>query len=224
MRLENTEKDLELLYDRVYRHFIEHIDGNDNGVDPFQGKPTANYFVPSSLPARVARLNPRWNEESGEEVVARRFTQAMELTCHEFFEAVEQVCASWFPARALVREAVMGAAEVHPSGRVLKLSAGGLPWKDHLFDLEEELALKGRFLYVLFQDTMGEWRVMAVPETQGGFSSRKALPWKGLRDEELSRACHVEGCVFVHASGFIGGNKTEEGIMKMTNAALESTS
>lgn len=39
------------------------------------------------------------------------------------------------------------------------------------------------------------------------FESRKALPeaWRGLRDEELSKASGIEGGIFIHASGFIGG-------------------
>lgn len=39
------------------------------------------------------------------------------------------------------------------------------------------------------------------------FDSRKALPeaWRGLRDEELSRVSGIEGGIFIHASGFIGG-------------------
>ena len=54
------------------------------------------------------------------------------------------------------------------------------------------------------------------------FESRKPLPeaWRGVRDDELSKLSGIDGCVFVHASGFIGGNKTEEGTMKMAFAAL----
>ena len=53
----------------------------------------------------------------------------------------------------------------------------------------------------------GNWRVQAVPVSPESFESRKALPeaWRGLRDEELSRVSGIEGGIFVHASGFIGG-------------------
>jgi uncharacterized UPF0160 family protein len=30
----------------------------------------------------------------------------------------------------------------------------------------------------------------------------------------------MEGCVFVHNSGFIGGNKTQEGALEMARAAI----
>lgn len=55
------------------------------------------------------------------------------------------------------------------------------------------------------------------------FESRKALPaqWRGLRDEELSKESGIPGCVFVHMSGFIGGNLTFEGALAMAKAALK---
>lgn len=44
--------------------------------------------------------------------------------------------------------------------------------------------------------------------------------WRGLRDEELSRVADIDGCVFVHASGFIGGNATREGVLAMALKTL----
>lgn len=44
--------------------------------------------------------------------------------------------------------------------------------------------------------------------------------WRGLRDAELSKESGVDGGVFVHASGFIGGNETYEGVLKMARLAL----
>ena len=42
----------------------------------------------------------------------------------------------------------------------------------------------------------------------------------GLRDDVLSEKSGIEGCIFVHASGFIGGHKTKEGALAMSFAAL----
>jgi|TARA_B110000090_G_scaffold194798_1_gene230281 urease accessory protein len=74
----------------------------------------------------------------------------------------------------------------------------------------------------LFPDSSGGARVRAVPAAPGSFASRKALPtpWRALRDEELSTLIGIEGCVFVHNSGFIGGNKTQEGALEMARAAI----
>lgn len=51
---------------------------------------------------------------------------------------------------------------------------------------------------------------------------RLPLPeaWRGLRDEALSELAGIPGCVFVHASGFIGGNQTREGALEMARRTL----
>ena len=41
------------------------------------------------LSARVAALNPRWNEDFSEEALHKRFLAAMQLTGQEFQEAVD---------------------------------------------------------------------------------------------------------------------------------------
>lgn len=45
--------------------------------------------------------------------------------------------------------------------------------------------------------------------------------WRGLRDEALSELAGIPGCVFVHASGFIGGHRTRDGALQMARRALE---
>jgi uncharacterized UPF0160 family protein len=65
--------------------------------------------------------------------------------------------------------------------------------------------------------------VQAVSVSPDRFESRKALPekWRGLRDDKLSQETGIPGCVFVHMSGFIGGNMTYEGALEMARAALK---
>jgi len=90
--------------------------------------------------------------------------------------------------------------------------------------LEAESAIpeSEKAIYAVYPDDGGSWRVQAVPVSSESFDSRKALPeaWRGLRDDTLSAASGIEGCVFVHASGFIGGNKTKDGALKLAQAAL----
>lgn len=56
------------------------------------------------------------------------------------------------------------------------------------------------------------------------FESRKPLPlhWRGLEYDNLSEVAGIPGCVFVHMSGFIGGNQTYEGALAMARASLVS--
>lgn len=118
---------------------------------------------------------------------------------------------------------------------VLPFRQGGVPWSDHLYALEASTAATSngaadssshQVLYVLFPEDgtpESKWRIRAVSVEGGGFQNRKDLPdaWKGLRDEELSKVSGVDGGVFIHASGFIGGNKTFEGALEMAKKATE---
>ena len=72
-------------------------------------------------------------------------------------------------------------------------------------------------------DTSHDWRISAVPVSLDRFGDRKSLPeaWRGVRDQELSKISGIDGCIFVHASGFTGGNKTYDGALAMAKAALE---
>lgn len=62
-----------------------------------------------------------------------------------------------------------------------------------------------------------------MPLNNKSFENRLSLPkeWQGLRDEELSSKSGIPGCVFVHASGFIGGNATFDGVLAMARYALQ---
>lgn len=98
--------------------------------------------------------------------------------------------------------------------------------QEHLFELELELVVPAHAqpFYVIYPDEIGgNWRVQAISVSPESFESRKALPepWRGVRDEELSRIAGIEGCIFVHASGFIGGNKTKEGALEMAKRAVQ---
>jgi len=44
--------------------------------------------------------------------------------------------------------------------------------------------------------------------------------WRGLRDTALTENSGIAGCVFVHISGFIGGNETYDGALQMGQKTL----
>lgn len=119
------------------------------------------------------------------------------------------------PPSKLVKKAVdLSSSKDLRRGRCVRLYDTTCCCKDdgdqeHLFELEQALTISDneKPLYVLYPDESGKWRIQAVPLTPDSFESRKALPepWRGLRDEELSTKTGVPGCIFIHASGFIGG-------------------
>ncbi|KAH0446001.1 hypothetical protein IEQ34_025168 [Dendrobium chrysotoxum] len=202
-----SDERVELLYQKLYDDFTD-------------------------LSSRVGYLNAAWNEELPSIqklerpmpcVVSKR---ASSLAGGEFFDRVDHSWRSWLPARAIIEKALKTrkeGADADPQGRLL-IFDDYASWKSHIYDLEDYLQIpeSEKVLYVVYPDESGKWRVQCVPESADSFVSRKPLPepWRGVRDEELSKLSGIEGCIFVHQSGFIGGNQTRQGALKMAHTAL----
>ena len=160
--------------------------------------------------------------QSADAALTAGFQAAVALTGAEFSDALSYLTKSWLPARAFVLADLQARKQVHPTGEIMRLN-NYCPWKEHLYQLETEVGATGEVKYVLYEDEREKkWRIQAVGVAPGSFDSRKALPtpWRGLRDAELSAATGIPGGVFVHASGFIGGNDTYEGALEMAKKAL----
>ncbi|KAL8861243.1 MAG: hypothetical protein Q9178_002459 [Gyalolechia marmorata] len=159
-----------------------------------------------------------------------RFLAASTLMGISFLRKLNGYHTSWLPARSTVLAAYESRHKNDPQGRILVFQEP-TPWKDHLYTFESSFSSSSspsdsKVLYVLYPESAtpgAKWRIQAVPVSKDSFESRKPLPeaWRGLRDEELSAKTGVEGCVFVHASGFIGGNGSEEGAREMARRAVE---
>ncbi|KAF8641118.1 hypothetical protein AX17_000760 [Amanita inopinata Kibby_2008] len=219
---------VEKLWLKLYKEFIEAIDAIDNGVSQYPTEVKAKYRNRTDLSSRVSFLNPAWNETFDPQTVDARFIEASEMTGQEFFGRLNYYAQSWLPARSLlISSAIKSKNEVDPSGQII-LFEQFLPWKEHLFELEvdenDATFAPNQAIYIIYPDeTSANWRVQAVPLSPESFESRKALPeaWRGLRDDDLSRVSGTEGSIFVHASGFIGGNKTKEGALQLAKAAIK---
>jgi len=216
----SDEKTIDILYEKMYKYFLEEVDAVDNGINQYDIETPANYRVTTTLAARVSNLNPTWNDTDPQP--NERFKDAMALTGKEFSERVHSYVNVWLPARKIVEEAINKRKEVDASGEIVLLEQY-CPWKQHLYDVEEEQKLQPDIKFAIYQDQGGSWRVQAISKTETSFTNRVDLQWKGLRDETLSKASGIDGCVFVHASGFIGGNKTKEGALKMAKKSLAAS-
>ena len=221
--LSSDDKNVELLYDKVYKEFIESLDANDNGINnyPKDAEPKFNDRN-ITLPSIVSKLNPRWNESCTDADYDRQFNVSSELMGKVFVNLLEGYGKGWLPAKTIVEDAFNKRFEVDPSGEILVLSQF-CPWKEHLYAIEKENNAEGAIKFVLFKDSSGKWRVSTVSVTSSSFEFRLGLPepLRGLRDEELSEKAGVEGCIFIHAAGFIGGASTEEGVLKLARISLK---
>ena len=161
----------------------------------------------------------------------------MELVKEEFVDRVLYYGNVWWAARDIVVKALEQRFSVHSSGQVLDFAEGGAPWKEHLFELEEEQDIgrgavgngngagHDKILFVIYVDQNGMWRVQCVPVRPASFENRLSLPaqWRGVRDDELVKVSGVEGATFVHSGGFIGGNKTREGAIRMIELTMQGS-
>ncbi|KAL8392567.1 hypothetical protein RB595_002672 [Gaeumannomyces hyphopodioides] len=244
----DNEATVDMLYAKLYESFVEALDAHDNGIHSYDPALLAAAGAEKrfstggfTLGAVVGRLNPNWNdpvpEDPAEAQAAEdsRFEAASSRIGEEFDRDLDYYTRSWLPARSVVADAFAHRDEhdVSGRGRILVFKGQSVPWKDHLYNLEAEAeaAQQGvdkKVIYVLYPEKPApdaKWRVQAVPESKDSFQSRQPLPeaWRGFRDEELDKITGIPGCVFVHAAGFIGGNKTFEGALAMAKKALESS-
>jgi len=215
--LGTNSQDTEVIFLKVYKNLIESIDAIDNGIDQYPLDMTPKYQIHTSLGSRVGRLNPWWNDANPK--YDEKFKLAIEITGQEFMSFVEMFGKCWLPARSLVVDAINSRFDIDPSGEIILLQHF-CPWKEHLYSLETEMHVKVPIKYSLYEDSNGGWRVQCVSLKEGSFENRLSLPWKGLRNEDLSKASEIPGGIFVHIGGFIGGNKTKEGALQMAQKAL----
>jgi uncharacterized UPF0160 family protein len=244
--------DVDKLYKKIYTDVIEPIDANDNGISVFEPKAIAAAGLQKrfkdngiSLGSLISDLNHPDSSEEPQDQDAL-FARASTFIGEIFLRKLRIASGSWLPTFTTVGSAYRSRREsAHASGRIILLPVSGLPWKEHLYNLEKEASAVDsksavhsdhRVYYVLYPESTAEdskWRVQCVPVAEGSFESRKPLPetWRGIRDEDLDAVLAVEadkankrvdaGAIFVHASGFIGGHKTKEGVLAMAILSLE---
>ena len=239
--------DNELLYQKLYDDFMEAFDANDNGISVYDTKALGSAGIEKKFSDKgysIASVVNRYNyapsasstangtaadKPQGQDEEDARFLRASAFVGEQFEIELFDKATNWLPARALIVEAFKARTQYDPQGRIMVIpqqADGGAPWGDHLYTLEREHGCEGQVLYVLFAEN-GEkdskWRIRAVSVSGDSFENRKGLleAWRGVRDEELSKVSGVDGSVFVHASGFIGGNKTFEGALEMARKSVE---
>jgi uncharacterized UPF0160 family protein len=236
--------DCDLLYEKIYNDFIEAFDANDNGINVVAPKDLEKAGLEKqfedrgfSIASVVNRYNYGGKSKTSDETKTpeakqaeedMRFLRASQFVGEQFLFELTDRAQSWLPARHQVKQAYDARLQYDPQGRILVLHEG-MPWSDHLYTFEKETqqpeGVSPHVLYALFPEDKpeGKWRIRAVSKENGGFENRKDLPdaWKGVRDEQLDQVSGIPGCVFVHAAGFIGGNKSFDGALAMAKKALE---
>lgn len=164
-------------------------------------------------------------DDKSSEEIDELFQEAKAYVGAEFIDKLKYFALSWLPARKIVEAAVKSRFETEKRGQIIELTRF-CPWQEHLRDIEKDVG-DVEIKFVLFNGGskgVNDFRVQAVPVEGGSFVCRKFLnkKWRGLRDEELTKASAIEGIKFVHATGFIGGHISRDGALEMAVQSLEA--
>ena len=238
-----------MLHEKLYDDFVEAVDAHDNGISKYDSNRLEEAGIEKkfsdggvTLASLVGDMNhedplnpdapSKSTIEQPQAEEDHRFGQASAMMGLAFLRKLHGAVTAWLPARAVIKEAFASREKNHSSGQLMVLPRAGIPWKEHLYNIEEAESLEEdkKMLYVLYperEEPGSKWRIQAVSKSFSSFENRKGLPepWRGVRDAELDKVLGPEiedGAVFVHASGFIGGHKTEAGVRAMAIKALQT--
>ena len=245
-KLPIAHTDVELLYQKLYDDFIEAVDANDNGINQYdngkleEARVEKKFSTSGNTLAGIVNdlnhedpLDPEADRSTKEQPQAEedfRFGKASDFMGTTFLRKLHGAATAWLPARAIVKQAFESRDNNHQSGKLMVLPRAGIPWKEHLYNIEEAASVPeaNKVLYVLYPETEepgSRWRIQAVSKDFASFENRKSLPepWRGVRDADLDALLGdnaENGAIFVHASGFTGGHRTEAGVRAMAALAL----
>lgn len=211
----NNQKLIEKLWFKVYDEYIEQVDAHDNGIQ------VANEMK-FSISSKASMISNPSN--ASEEVIEQYFYFYLQKVICDLFEYLFKIKSKFLPEREIIEQAFADRLKHDESGKVLVLRKYCSSWKEHLFDIEKENGVFENTLFVIFFDEKDKtWRIAAVPKKLQSFGDRVSLPrpWCQCKAENLSEVIGVPDCTFVHANGFIGGNKTFDGALSMAKLAIE---
>jgi uncharacterized UPF0160 family protein len=83
------ESTIDVVYLKLYKDFVEAIDGIDNGIERYASDEPPRYALNTDLGHRVSFLNASWLETLNDEQIDERFEKAVLLT------GVCFVCVVW---------------------------------------------------------------------------------------------------------------------------------
>lgn len=205
-----------------YKKFIRCFDAIDNGVDQVklvEGQELL-FDNPTGLDWRISRLNPSWC--CADQDTDKQFHKALVMAAEEIKTYFQGILFGWYPAKPIVRDAILNRQTVSSTGMIILLSSF-CPWKDHLFTLEKEMGLDVKIQFVVFKDNGGQgYRVQAV-NLKDSFELRTPLKadWRGIPDlDQLKKVSKIQDIVFCHNSGFIGGARSMESSVLMAELSL----
>ncbi|ELA42409.1 uncharacterized protein VICG_00508 [Vittaforma corneae ATCC 50505] len=197
----------EEIVEKVYFEFFLPADAIDNGYDSVFGAIRARTVADVVKNFNVYSENTMTRDEN------LRFETALDFVSMDLDNYLKYVLCEY-------------ALSYEHFYNVLKDFAGDIFVTDKkvatdlLYELNEKLQKNIKFIIVKNDN---DFRIITIPVERGKFAIKYPLhpKWRGLSGTNLDEVSGINGCVFVHASGFTGGNSTLEGAVEMCRKSLE---
>lgn len=199
------------ILNKIYNEFFLYADAIDNGYD------ISTEILPRTLSSVVSGFNV-YVANPGEkicDVQNRQFETALQFVTIDLENYLNYIFNDYLPTYIQVESELL---ELDGPVYYTELNVS----VDLIYDVDKKL--NKEIQLVIFKNT-GNFRIYSLRVEKNSFTSRCPLPepWRGLRGADLDRVSGIDGCIFVHPSGFTGGNISYSGAIKMCNEALAAT-
>lgn len=166
--------------DRFDEDFIAPLDESDN------------VGCSNVLAKIIAEFNPGWDSTEEPDTAFFRAVEVAKEILTNHFKAVQGIKR----AEKLVTKAIHEC-----DGRILILPQFA-PWK--------ELAIRNKYLMVIFPSNRGGYGIQGVPMNYEGTELRCSFPreWRGLEKEKLQQVSGISTLRFCHPAGFLAVAET----------------
>jgi len=195
------------MVDKVYSEFFLPADAIDNGYDCTFGE-----IKVRSVADVVDQFNS-YSETDTEADAYARFMSALKIVAADLHNYLEYVLQDY----AVSYESMYH--KIKDFNGEIFIIEKRIP-NSVIFELNEKL--NKDLKYVIYKGER-ESRIYTIPKVIGKFGIKYPLhsDWRGLVGDELDKISGIPNCVFVHSSGFTGGNTTLDGAIEMCKKSLK---
>lgn len=193
--------------EKIYAEFFLPADAIDNGYDIF------GELKPRTVADVVRSFNVYSTSNESVKEESKRFRNALRFVSLDLRNYLNSVLMDYVVNYEALYEELSGfEGDVFVTSKKLTT--------DLVYDIDQKLNKDIKFVVVKNDK---EARILTMPVEKGKFGIKYPLhpKWRGLAGDDLVKASGIPGCVFVHATGFTGGNKTVEGAIEMCRKTLE---
>lgn len=195
---------------KIYTDFFLYADAIDNGYDIFGN------IVPRTMCSFVSgfNLNKLTNSYESIQNQNKQFFKVLDIVQEDLDNYLKYIFDKYIQSYSKVYsdlERIEGEIYFSEINPVLSL----------IHDTDMELGTNIKF--VIYKKSDG-FRILTLPVKKNSFTPRLPLlkEWCGLRGKDLCDVSGIPGCIFVHANGFTGANRTYTGALDMCYKTLET--